>query len=178
MDELTTIYKSMLHPMAKCAWVVFPSQLTGEQDEDSNRLQNQALKCIFCPFLSGGRWDPWQGSRPREKEREEDYIAWQVCLQMFSQTKVPTMVPLTERMRWEQGKIMKNEGKIKLAGKDYLIYQFFLLQKKIEWESRQILWHKKCTRNAQYSKSKIWTKVYTKKGRNIWGIPCVLVQVT
>lgn len=50
-EELITVYKSMLRPVAEYASVVFHSGLTDEQDEQLERLQNQALKCIFGPFI-------------------------------------------------------------------------------------------------------------------------------
>ena len=50
-DELVTVYKSMLRPVAEYACVVFHSGLTDAQDEQIERLQNQALKCIYGPFI-------------------------------------------------------------------------------------------------------------------------------
>ena len=52
-EELITVYKSMLRPVAEYGCVVFHSSLTDEQDEAIDRLQNQALKCIYGPFISG-----------------------------------------------------------------------------------------------------------------------------
>ena len=51
-DELLTVYKSMIKPVAEYACVVFHPGLTDEQDEHIEQLQNQALRCIFDPFLS------------------------------------------------------------------------------------------------------------------------------
>ena len=43
----------MLRPVAEYGCVVFHSSLTDEQDKLLDRIRNQALKCIFGPFLSG-----------------------------------------------------------------------------------------------------------------------------
>ena len=51
-DELVHVYQSMLRPVAEYACVVFHSGLTDEQDEQIELLQNQALKCIYGPFIS------------------------------------------------------------------------------------------------------------------------------
>ena len=50
--ELLTVYKTMIRPVADYAAVVYHSSLTDEQDERLERLQNQALKCIYGPFNS------------------------------------------------------------------------------------------------------------------------------
>ena len=42
----------MLRPVAEYACTVFHSSLTDEQDEAIEKLQNQALKCIYGPFIS------------------------------------------------------------------------------------------------------------------------------
>ena len=52
-DDLLTVYKTMLRPVADYAAVVYHSSLTNDQDERLDRLQNAALKCIYGPFLSG-----------------------------------------------------------------------------------------------------------------------------
>ena len=45
----------MLRPVAEYACAVFHSGLTDQQDELLDRLQNQALKCIFGPYISARR---------------------------------------------------------------------------------------------------------------------------
>ena len=69
-DELVTVYKTIIRPVADYACVVYHSSLTDEQDELLDRLQNNALKCIFGPM---------SGRKLREKavittlrERRED----------------------------------------------------------------------------------------------------------
>ena len=52
-EELVTVYKTMIRPVADYACVVYHSSLTDEQDELLERVQAQALKCIFGPFKSG-----------------------------------------------------------------------------------------------------------------------------
>ena len=48
-EELVTVYKTMIRPVADYAAVVYHSSLTDAQDEELDRLQNHALKCIFGP---------------------------------------------------------------------------------------------------------------------------------
>ena len=43
----------MIWPVAQNGFVVFHSSLDDEQGELIDRLQNQALKYIYGPFLSG-----------------------------------------------------------------------------------------------------------------------------
>ena len=52
-DELVTVYKTMIRPVAEYGCVVYHSSLTDEQDELLDRIQTQALKSIFGPFKSG-----------------------------------------------------------------------------------------------------------------------------
>ena len=51
--ELVQVYKSVLRPIAEYGAVVFHSSLTDQQGELLDRLQNQALRCIYGPKLSG-----------------------------------------------------------------------------------------------------------------------------
>ena len=51
--EIIKVYKSILGPAAEYGCVVFHSSLTDEQDKLLDRLQNQALRCVFGPGLSG-----------------------------------------------------------------------------------------------------------------------------
>lgn len=51
-EELLTVYKTMLHPIVEYACVVFHSRLTDDQDQQLELLQNQALKCIYGPYIS------------------------------------------------------------------------------------------------------------------------------
>ena len=67
-EELITVYKSMLRPVAEYGCVVFHSGLTDEQDEALENLQNQNLKCIFGPFLSARKMRS-MGGLPSLRER-------------------------------------------------------------------------------------------------------------
>ena len=51
-EELIQVYKTMLRPVVDYGSVVYHSSLTDKQDELLDRLQTQALKCIFGPGLS------------------------------------------------------------------------------------------------------------------------------
>ena len=46
-EELVKVYKTILRPVADYLCVFYHSILTDEQDEQIERLQVQALKCIF-----------------------------------------------------------------------------------------------------------------------------------
>ena len=46
-----TVYTTMIRPVADYGCVVYHSSLTDKQDEELDRLQNHALKCIFGPLL-------------------------------------------------------------------------------------------------------------------------------
>ena len=52
-DELVTVYKTIIRPVEDYGCVVYHSSLTDAQDEALERLQTQALKCIYGPFRSG-----------------------------------------------------------------------------------------------------------------------------
>ena len=54
-DELVKVYKSMIRPIAEYACPVFHSGLTDAQDEELDRLQNQALMAIYGPRISARR---------------------------------------------------------------------------------------------------------------------------
>ena len=53
--ELVKVYKTMLRPVADYGCMVYHSSLTIEQDQDIERLQNHALKCIFGPGISAAK---------------------------------------------------------------------------------------------------------------------------
>lgn len=69
-EELVTVYKTMIRPVADYACVVYHSSLTDEQDEALDRLQNHALKCIFGP-LSGRKLRELAGVMTLRARREE-----------------------------------------------------------------------------------------------------------
>ena len=52
-QELVTVYRTMIRPVADYGAVVYHSSLTDQQDELLDGLQNGALRCIFEPGLSG-----------------------------------------------------------------------------------------------------------------------------
>ena len=49
--ELVEVYKAVIRPVVDYCCVVYHSQLTDEQDELIERLQSQALRCIFGPRI-------------------------------------------------------------------------------------------------------------------------------
>lgn len=51
-EELVKVYSTMLRPVAEYCCVVYHSSLTDRQDEQLERMQNLALKCIYGPFIS------------------------------------------------------------------------------------------------------------------------------
>ena len=53
--ELVEVYKTVLRPVAEYGCVAYHSSLTDEQDELLDNLQNQALRRIFGPRISGHR---------------------------------------------------------------------------------------------------------------------------
>ena len=69
-EELVTVYKTIIRPMADYGSVVYHSSLTDEQDELLDRLQNGALKCIFGPF-SGRRLREMAGVTTLRTRREQ-----------------------------------------------------------------------------------------------------------
>ena len=54
-DELVTVYKTMILPLADYCDVVYHSLLTDEMDEELDRQQNHALRCIFGFGIGGKR---------------------------------------------------------------------------------------------------------------------------
>ena len=69
-EELVTVYKTIIRPVADYGAVVYHSSLTDEQDEALDRLQNGALKCIFGP-LSGRKLRDLAGVTTLRSRREE-----------------------------------------------------------------------------------------------------------
>ena len=70
-EELVTVYKTIIRPVADYACAVYHSLLTDEQDEALDRLQNHALKCIFGPDLSGRKLRELAGITTLRKRRED-----------------------------------------------------------------------------------------------------------
>ena len=50
--ELAKVYRTIILPIADYCAAVYHSLLTDEQDQIIERLQAQALKCIYGPFVS------------------------------------------------------------------------------------------------------------------------------
>ena len=69
-EELVKVYKSMLRPVAEYGSVVYHSTLTDEQDERIDRLQNQALRCIYGPRISGRKMRDMAGVETLRRRRE------------------------------------------------------------------------------------------------------------
>lgn len=70
-DELVKVYKTMIRPVADYGSVVYHSSLTDQQDELLETLQNNALKCIFGPGVSGRRMREMADIQTLRKSREE-----------------------------------------------------------------------------------------------------------
>ena len=70
-EELVTVYKTIIRPVADYACAVYHPSLTDQQDEDLDRLQNHALKCIFGPDLSGRKLRELAGVTTLRARREE-----------------------------------------------------------------------------------------------------------
>ena len=70
-EELVTVYKTIIRPVADYACAVYHPSLTDEQDEALDRLQNHALKCIFGPGLSGRKLREMAGITTLRARREE-----------------------------------------------------------------------------------------------------------
>ena len=51
-DELVTVYKTIIRPVADYCCPVYHSSLTEEQDYELEKLQKGALKCIYGPGIS------------------------------------------------------------------------------------------------------------------------------
>ena len=69
-EELVTVYKTMLRPVAEYGCVVYHSSLTDEQDERLERLQNHALLCIFGPGISARKMREAAGLETLRRRRE------------------------------------------------------------------------------------------------------------
>ena len=54
-EDLVRVYKCVILPIADYCSVVYHSQLTDEQDEIIERMQSQALKCIYGPRISAAK---------------------------------------------------------------------------------------------------------------------------
>ena len=64
------MYTTIIRPVADYACVMYHSSLTDQQDEELDRLQNNALKCIFGP-MSGRKLREAAGVTTLRKRREE-----------------------------------------------------------------------------------------------------------
>lgn len=61
----------MVRPVVEYGAVVFHSSLTDEQNEELDRLQNSALKCIYGPGLSGRKMRALSGLTTLRRRRED-----------------------------------------------------------------------------------------------------------
>ena len=69
-SELVRVYTTMIRPVAEYGAVVFHSSLTDQQDELLDTLQNNALKCIYGPGISGRRMRELAGISTLRSRRE------------------------------------------------------------------------------------------------------------
>ena len=69
-SELVQVYKSVLRPVAEYGAVAYHSTLTDEQDELLDNLQNQALRCIYGPRISGRKMRKLAGVTTLRTRRE------------------------------------------------------------------------------------------------------------
>ena len=51
-EELVTVYKTMIRPVADYCDIVYHSLMTDDLDEALENMQNMALRCIFGPKIS------------------------------------------------------------------------------------------------------------------------------
>ena len=70
-EELLTVYKTMIRPVADYGAVVYHSSLSDEQDEAIDSLQAGALKCIYGPGISGRMMRSLAGITILRKRRED-----------------------------------------------------------------------------------------------------------
>ena len=68
-EELVTVYKTVIRPIADYTCVVYHASLTDGQDELIDNLQNHALKCIFGP-MSGRKLREAAGETTLRERRE------------------------------------------------------------------------------------------------------------
>ena len=69
-SELVKVYTTMIRPVAEYGAVVFHSSLTDQQDELLDSLQNNALKCVYGPGLSGRKMRELSGLSTLRDRRE------------------------------------------------------------------------------------------------------------
>ena len=70
-DELVRVYVTMIRPVAEYDCVVYHSSLTDQQDEVLDRLQNQVLKCVYGPGISGRKMCAMAGLDTLRKRCED-----------------------------------------------------------------------------------------------------------
>ena len=86
-EELVKVYTTIIRPVMDYGSVVYHSSLTDEQDELLERQQNQALKCIYGPGISGRRMRDMAGIttlRQRRIEQCDKFAAKCVASDRFS----------------------------------------------------------------------------------------------
>ena len=68
-DDLVKVYTTIIRPVAEYMLEVFHSMLTDRQDEELERLQTHALKCIFGPGISGRKMRDLAGITTLREQR-------------------------------------------------------------------------------------------------------------
>ena len=69
--ELVRVYTTIIRPVIDYGAVVYHSSLTDEQDELLDRLQNQAMKCIFGSDISARKMCEMAGITTLRQRRED-----------------------------------------------------------------------------------------------------------
>ena len=90
--ELVEVYKTVIRPVADYCCVVYHSQLTDEQDELIERLQSNALKCIFGPRVRASEMRRLAGVttlRQRRIELTDKFALKAASSDRFGQTWFP-----------------------------------------------------------------------------------------
>ena len=87
-EELVLVYKTMIVPVADYCDVVYHSLLTDEQDEELERAQDRALRCIFGTRVSGRRMRAMAGVstlRDRRVQHADAFAAGCAASPRFSE---------------------------------------------------------------------------------------------
>ena len=86
-EELVRVYTCVIRPIADYCSPVYHSQLTDEQDELVERMQSQALKCIYGPRVSAATMRKRAGIttlRARRIEQVDKFAAKAASSDRFS----------------------------------------------------------------------------------------------
>ena len=96
-EELLTVYKTIIRPALEYGAAVYHSSLTDEQDEALERLQVQALKTIFDPYLSGRRLREIADIDTLRSRREQ--ISLKFALKCSVNARLSHLFPIREHTR-------------------------------------------------------------------------------